>query len=87
MVIFDGFYSLELIYLADYAKIINFQLFPVHFINEMAQNHILPSPNLFHPLENADICRETFFYYQDGILKFLRWLYFLKLDRGTERVS
>ena len=32
MVKFDGFYSLELTYLANYAKISYFQLFSIHFI-------------------------------------------------------
>ena len=32
MVKFDGFYLLELIYLANYAKISHFQLFSIHFI-------------------------------------------------------
>ena len=32
MVKVDGFYSLELLYLADYAKISQFELFSIHFI-------------------------------------------------------
>ena len=30
MAVFDGFYSMKLIYLANYAKISDFQLFPKH---------------------------------------------------------
>ena len=77
MVKFDGFYSLELTYLANYAKISHFQLFSIHFIQEKAQNHILLAPDLAS--EEAEICRVTFFYHQDDILKFWRWQYFFKI--------
>ena len=36
-------------------------------------------PILFHPSEKAEIFRGTFFYNQDDILKFWRWLHFSKL--------
>ena len=53
----------------------------------MAQNHILPTPELFHPSEKAEICRGTFFYHQGDILKFWRSLYSLILNDRTEHVS
>ena len=84
MIKFDGFYLLELAYLANYAKISHFQLFYIHLMQEMAQNHILPTPDLFHPSEKAEICRITFFYHQDDILKFWHWHYFFKI-KGTRQ--
>ena len=87
MVVFDGLYSLELLYLANYAKTSHFQLFSMHFIQEMAQNHILLALDLFHPSEKAEIRRGTFFYHQDDILKFWHWLYFLKLNGRTKATS
>ena len=60
MVVFDDFYSMELIYLANYAKISLFQLFSIHFIQGRAQNYIFLASDLFHPSEKAEICRGTF---------------------------
>ena len=74
-------------YLSNYAKISHFQLLSIHFIQSKTQNHILLAPNLFHPSEKAEFCKGTFFYHQDYILKFQRWLYFLKLNGRTEHVS
>ena len=79
MVVFDSFYSLKLLILTNYAKISHFQPFSIHFIEGMAQNYILPTPNMFHPSEKAELCRGTFFYSQDDILKFLRWPYIFKI--------
>ena len=61
MVKFDGFYSWELTYLANYAKLSHFQLFSINFMQEKAQNHILLAPDLLHPSEKAEICREISF--------------------------
>ena len=55
----------------------------VHFIQKMAQNHILCSPDLFQPSEKAEICRGTFFCYQNDILKFWRWHFSLKSSGRT----
>ena len=47
MVDFDSFQLLELRYLAKYAKISHCYLFSIHFIQDMAQSHILCSSGQF----------------------------------------
>ena len=87
MVVFDGFCSLELMYLANHAKISHVQLISIHFIQEMAQSYILRSSDLFHTFRESFAGELFYFKYQDDILKFWRWLRSLELKERTKRVS
>ena len=61
IVLFDDFYELELIYLANYPKVLYRKWLKITF-------YILHSLDLLYTSVKAKIWRVTFIYYQKGVL-------------------
>ena len=87
MVVFDGFYLQDRIYLANYAKISHFIYFLYILYGKWPKITFCLLPTCSIPQRKLKFAGEIFFYHQDDILKFWRQLYLLALNGSTKHVS